>query len=162
VAFCGKSHVNGALRDFQWDYYFGYQGQGAYLNPLIAEGTDGKDTRYEGYMDDIVTGKAIDWLKRKRDKPFCLFLFFKAPHRSWAPPPRYADLFKDTAIPKPPDWDADRASRSKAFAAADNKIGDFKDVPSLDDFLKNYYATLVAVDDNVGKVRATLADLGHL
>jgi arylsulfatase A-like enzyme len=162
VAFCGKSHQANALRDFKWDYYFGYKGQGRYVNPIVAEGTDGKDIVYEGYMDDVVTGKAIDFLKRKRDKPFCLFLFFKAPHRSWVRAPRYADLFKDVMIPKPPDWDADRSTRSKAFAKAENQIGGFDDVKSLDSFLKDYYATLVAVDENVGKVRAALEATGQL
>lgn len=164
VAFCGKSHVAGALRDRQWDYYFGFQGQGSYLKPTIAEGTDGKDRPYDGWMDDVVTGKAVEWLKKKHDKPFCLFLWFKAPHRSWDRPPRYRDLYQDITIPKPDTWDL-RAMGSpgkpRAFHEADNKIGSFKDVPTLDKFLKDYYACLVGVDDNVGKVLATLRDIGR-
>jgi arylsulfatase A-like enzyme len=159
VAFCGKSHVAGALRDRTWDYYFGYQGQGNYLKPVIAEGTTGKDERHDGWMDDVITGKAIDWLKRKREKPFCLFLFFKAPHRSWDRPPRHAALYKDITIPKPALWDADFKGKPKAFIDADNRIGKPKDVPSLDKFLKDYYACLVGVDDNVGKVLAALKEL---
>jgi arylsulfatase A-like enzyme len=162
VGFCGKSHVAGALRDFKWDFYFGYRGQGTYFNPLIAEGTDGKDVRHDGYIDDVVTQKALGWLKQKRDKPFCLFLFFKAPHRSWQRAPRHADLFKDVTIPRPPSWDYPRIERSRAFAQADNRIGDFTDVKTLDGFLKDYYATLTAVDENVGKVLATLKEIGHL
>ncbi len=161
VAFCGKSHVVKALRDRQWDYYFGYQGQGSYLKPRIAEGTDGKDQPYEGYMDDVVTDHALAWLKRKRDKPYCLFLWFKAPHRSWERAPRHRDLYKDVAIPKPALWDADRSIKPRAFADADNKIGAFKDVASLD-FVKDYYATLVAVDENVGRVLETLKQLNQL
>ncbi|MSR32842.1 MAG: DUF4976 domain-containing protein [Gemmataceae bacterium] len=162
VAFCGKSHIQGALRDRKWDYYFGYREQGVYHNPLIAEGTDGKDIRYPGYMDDIVTDHAVAWLKKKRSKPFCLFLFFKAPHRSWQRAERHKDLFKNIEIPKPATWDDDRKLKPKAFADADNVIGNFKDVPSLDQFLKDYYATIVAVDENVGKVYDTLKGLGSL
>src|SRR5215472_13325873 len=91
VAFCGKSHQKSALRDRKWDYYFGFKDQGNYLKPVIAEGTDGKDTPYDGWMDDVVTDHAIAWLKKKREKPFVLFLFFKAPHRSWDPPERHKD-----------------------------------------------------------------------
>jgi arylsulfatase A-like enzyme len=162
VAFCGKSHQAKALRDRKWDYYFGYKGQGAYLNPMIAEGADGKDQRYEGWMDDIVTDHALGWLKGKREKPFCLFLFFKAPHRSWVRAPRHKDLFKDTEIPRPSLWDADRGAKPKAFADADNKIGGFKDVPTLEAFLKDYYAVLTGVDENVGKVLDTLKEIGKL
>lgn len=165
VAFCGKSHVAGALRDRRWDYYFGYLGQGAYLNPRIAEGTDGKDVMYSGYMDDIVTDKAIAWLNRPRTKPFCLFLWFKAPHRPWTRAPRHQDLFKGISIPKPPTYDL-RAQGSpgkpRAFHEADNKIGSFQDVASLDTFVKDYYATIVAVDENVGKVIKALEKSGTL
>lgn len=173
VAFCGKSHVAGALRDRQWDYYFGYRGQGNYLKPVIAEWRAGdvnplsaaKDQPYQGYMDDVVTDKAVAWLKQKHEKPFCLFLFFKAPHRSWDRAPRHKELFKDITIPKPATYDL-RAQGSpgkpKAFHEADNKIGGFKDVPTLDQFAKDYYATLVAVDENVGRVLETLKETGRL
>lgn len=159
VAFCGKSHVKNALRDRPWDYYFGFQGQGSYLAPRIAEGVDGKDEPYEGYMDDVVTEHAIEFLKKDRTKPFCLFLFFKAPHRSWDRAPRHKDLFADVTVAKPDTFDDDLKGfpgKPRAFANADNKIGAFKDVPSLDKFLKDYCATLTAVDENIGKVFATL------
>ncbi len=165
VAFCGKSHVNGALRDRKWDYYFGYRGQGRYLNPLIAEGVEGPDKAYPGYMDDVVTDKAVEWLKRKREKPFCLFLFFKAPHRSWERAPRHADLFKDDAVPKPRAWDEfDKGypGKPRAFADADNKIGNAPDVMSLEKMVKDINATVTAVDENVGKVFEALEATGRL
>jgi arylsulfatase A-like enzyme len=164
VAFCGKSHVAGALRQYKWDYYFGYKGQGSYLKPVIAEGTDGKDTPYDGYMDDVVTDHAVNWLKGKHEKPYCLFLFFKAPHRSWDRAPRHKDLFKDVVIPKPDTFDdpfTKFPGKPKAFIEADNKIGSFKDVASLD-FLKDYYATLTAVDENVAKVFDVLKETKQL
>jgi arylsulfatase A-like enzyme len=162
VAFCGKSHAKGAFRDRHWDYYFGFQGQGDYLKPRVAEGTDGKDLPRDGWMDDVVTDKAVAWLKGRRDKPFALFLFFKAPHRSWTPPPRHKELYADAAIAKPPTWDDDRNQKPSAFAKADNKIGGFKDVPTLEGFLRDYYRCLVGVDDNVGKVLAALKESGKL
>ncbi len=164
VAFCGKSHAPKAFRDRQWDYYFGFKDQGNYLKPMIAEGTDGKDILYPGWMDDVVTEHAINWMKKKREKPFALFLFFKAPHRSWSPPPRYKNLFSDVKIPKPELWDADRKLKPKAFADADNVIGsaNHKDVPDLDHFLKDYYRCITGVDDNVGKVLDTLKEMGQL
>ncbi len=154
TAFCGKSHVEGNLRNYKWDYYFGFKGQGNYLKPVVAEGTDGKDIAYEGYMDDVVTDHALKWLEGRGDKPFCLLLWFKAPHRSWDRAPRHKDLFKDVTIPQPPTWD-DRdkgcPGKPRAFAEATNRIGSFDDVKSLD-YVKDYYATLTAVDENVGRV----------
>lgn len=162
VAFVGKSHVIESFRDREWDYYFGFRDQGNYLKPRIAEGTKGEDILYEGWIDDVLTEKAIGWMKKKRDKPFCLFLFFKSPHRSWNPPERYKNLYADVPIPKPDLWDADRNLKPKAFADADNKIGSFDDVKTLEGFLRNYYRCLTGVDDNVGKVLAALKELGQL
>jgi arylsulfatase A-like enzyme len=162
TAFCGKSHIGGFLRDREWDYYFGYRGQGNYLKPMIAEGTKGKDQAYDGYMDDVVTDHAVAWLKQQKDKPFCLFLFFKAPHRSWDRAPRHKDLFKDDMIPKPATWDAKLDDKPKAVQEAKNRVGQFADVKTLDGFVKDYYATIVAVDENVGKVYDALKEMGKL
>jgi len=163
TAFCGKSHVKGALRDRTWDYYFGYNGQGQYLNPKIAEGTDGEERVYEGYMDDIVTDHAVEWLRDRGEKPFCLFLWFKAPHRAWIRPRRLHDLYRGVTIPKPDTYDDDLKGypgKPRAFADADNKIGNFDNVRTLEGFVKDYYATIVAVDENLEKVLDVLDDTG--
>ena len=58
IAFLGKSHIKGALRDTRWDYYLGYKGQADYYHCSMAEGINGvmgPDTRYTGYVDDLVT-----------------------------------------------------------------------------------------------------------
>ncbi len=162
VAFCGKSHQKSALRDRKWDYYFGYKNQGRYKNPIIAEGVDGKDVEHPGWMDDVVTDKAVDWLKKRTDKPFVLFLFFKACHRSWEPPERLKDLYKDVTVPKPALWGASGADKPKAFLDADNRIGGFKDILDYDKFMKEYYGTLAGADENVGRVLDTLTKSGKL
>ena len=162
VAFCGKSHQKSSLRDRAWDYYFGYKGQGRYPNPIIAEGTDGKDVEWKGWMDDVVTDKAVDWLKGRKDRPFCLFLWFKACHRSWVRPDRLKDLYSDITVPKPALWDDAGSGKPDAFLKADNRIGGFKDVADYDKFMKDYYATIVGADENVGKVLDTLTSMGKL
>ncbi len=162
VAFCGKSHMKGALRDRPWDYYFGYQGQGQYLQPRIAEGVKGQDEIHQGYMDDIVTAKAIAWLKQPRTKPFCLFLFFKAPHRSWVRAPRHQNLFANITVPKPATFDDAGVGKPRAFLEAKNKIGMFKDVTDYQSFMKDYYSTITAVDENVGLLLNALTDLKQL
>lgn len=162
VAFCGKSHVPGNFREKTWDYYFGFQGQGNYLNARIAEsGPDGKigpDKPYEGWMDDIVTDKALAWLTKKRDKPFALFLFFKAPHRQWQPPARYKDLYADAAIKKPALWDDSGAGKPRAFIQAANMFGQYPDTKDYDGMIRDYARCITGVDDNVGKVLKALDD----
>jgi arylsulfatase A-like enzyme len=163
VAFCGKSHVPGHFRDKTWDYYFGFQGQGNYLKPVVAEsGPDGKigpDKPYEGWMDDVVTEKAIAWLNKKRDKPFVLFLFFKAPHRAWLPAPRHKDLYADAAVKKPALWDDPGQGKPRAFLQAANMFGQFPDTKDYDGMIRDYARCVTGVDDNVGKVLKALEDL---
>lgn len=162
VAFCGKSHIKGSLRDRKWDYYFGYKDQGRYVDPIIAEGVDGEDKVYPGYMDDIVTEHALAWMKKPRSKPFCLFLFFKAPHRQWVPAPRHKETYADVAIPKPALWDHPGAGKPAAFLMAANMFGQFPDTKDFSGMVRDYYRTITAVDDNIGKVYATLQEMKQL
>jgi arylsulfatase A-like enzyme len=162
VAFYGKSHLKNALRERAWDSYFGYKGQGRYTKPILAEGVDGKDEPHEGWMDDVVTDKAVDWLKGRGEKPFCLFLFFKAPHRSWEPAPRHAGLLKDVQVPVPASFDDPASDKPAAFRDADNRIGNAKDIPDYQKFMKDYHATIVGADDNIGKVFKVLEETKKL
>lgn len=162
VAFCGKSHIKGALRDRPWDYYFGYKDQGRYVDPIIAEGVDGDDKVYPGYMDDVVTEKAIAWMKKSRSKPFCLFLFFKAPHRQWVPAPRHKDLYADKAIAKPSLWNHSGSGKPAAFLMAANMFGQFPDTKDYEGMVRDYYRTITAADDNIGKVFAALTEMKQL
>lgn len=162
VAFYGKNHLKGALRDRTWDSYFAYNGQGRYDKPLIAEGVDGRDVPHDGWMDDVVTDKAVEWLKKRGDKPFCLFLFFKAPHRSWNRPARHAELMKDVDPPKPATFADPAADKPAAFRDADNRIGNAKDILDYAKFIKDYHATIKGVDDNIGKVFKALEETRKL
>ena len=42
TAFLGKSHIEGALMEHNWDYYFGFVGQADYYRPKITEGFRGQ------------------------------------------------------------------------------------------------------------------------
>lgn len=163
VAFCGKSHVPGHFRDKAWDYYFGFPGQGSYFKPVIAEsGPDGKigpDKLYEGWIDDVVTDKAVAWVNKKREKPFALFLFFKTPHRQWLPAPRHKGLYADAVVKKPALWDDAGQGKPRAFLQAANMFGQYPDTKDYDGMIRDYCRCLTGVDDNVGKVLKALDEL---
>lgn len=163
VGFIGKSHVPGHFRQKQWDYYFGFTGQGQYANARVAEsqpdGTIGPDTAYPGWMDDITTDHAIKWMKKDRgDKPFALFLFFKAPHRQWNPPERYKTKYADAVVKKPALWDEPGQGKPRAFLQAANMFGQYPDTKNYDEMIRDYCRCITGVDDNVGKVLACLEE----
>src|SRR5262249_8561566 len=81
TAIIGKWHLVSAPTGFApWKTL---DGQGTYSNPVLIE--NGKKVRHEGYVTDIITDLALDFLKTGRDpnKPFVLMYHHKAPHREW-------------------------------------------------------------------------------
>ena len=115
TALVGKWHLVSQPTGF--DYWEILPGQGNYYNPDFL-GMDGRKSRTEGYVTDIITDKALDWLKkgRAKDKPFVLMCQHKAPHRTWVPAPRHYDLFKDRDMPEPSTLFDDYSGRSKTLA----------------------------------------------
>ncbi len=168
VAILGKVHVRNGVEERNWDYYFGHNDPGNdYANPLFKEGRKGKveaQKRYSNiYPDDLATDRALAWIDEDRgDKPFCLLLWFVAPHEPFFRPRRHLDLYNGAPIAKPVTFDDDLAGypgKPKSFVAAENKIGTTSShvaCGSLEGMAKDYYAGLVAVDENIGRV------LGHL
>lgn len=163
TAFLGKSHIEGALMEHNWDYYFGFVGQADYYRPRITEGVGGKygpAKLYEGeYVDTLLTKKAVDWLKQERTKPFCLFLWFYAPHAPFYRPKDMVNDLNGVAIPKPRTFDEDLngyQGKPRAVADADNKIGYsevFSDDPrSLEELVKDHYVGVEDNDRNVGAI----------
>lgn len=159
TAFVGKWHNTDLGRGRHFDYQFGFRGQGRYYDPLIAENY-GPEREYKGHVTDILADKAVEYLKKDHKKPFCLLLWFKAPHRSFHPAERFKDLYKDEEIPKPPNFDDDYEGRPDAVKNANMKIGDFADIPDYQTFVKDYYRCLAGVDENVGRVLDVLKELG--
>ena len=102
TAMIGKWHLTSLPTGFNyWDILIG---QGDYYNPDFI--CNGKQLRRSGYVTNIVTDVALDWLSNKRDKskPFCLLLHNKAPHRVWAPDTCDLDLYNDKVYPMPDNF----------------------------------------------------------
>lgn len=176
VAMCGKAHIGNALRDRYWDYYFGYGGAAAdYYWPRIVEGVNGKmgpNEVREGFVDDIVNDRAINWMRQKRDKPYCMFLWYQSPHAPFFRPRRHMDLYNGIKIAKPDTFDddlKDYPGKPRGFAKADNKIGPYTResrtknncARSLEELVKDYCVGVKAVDDSVAKVWKMLEETGQ-
>lgn len=101
TAIVGKWHLN--IEPYGFDYYKILYDQGDYYNPEFkTKDSGGEYVREEGYATTLTTDHALEWLdNRDPDKPFCLLLHHKAPHRNWMPEPQYLDLYKDIEIPYP-------------------------------------------------------------
>lgn len=112
TAMIGKWHLVSEPTGFDhWDIL---EGQGDYYNPTFIR--DGEKIRREGYATNIITDLALEWLDsgRDKDKPFCLFVHHKAPHRTWMPDLCDLGLFSDAEFPLPENFYDDYEGRLPA------------------------------------------------
>ncbi len=101
TALVGKWHLRSDPTGF--DYWNILPGQGQYHNPDFIE--MGNQKRIEGYATTVTTDIALKWLdKRDEEKPFCLLLHHKAPHRTWQPDTSYLKEFADKEYPVPANF----------------------------------------------------------
>ncbi|QDV64698.1 sulfatase/phosphatase domain-containing protein [Crateriforma conspicua] len=122
TALIGKWHLGTDPTGF--DHWEVLPGQGNYYNPVFLQ-MGGDRKQYEGYVTDIITEQALDWLKnRDEDKPFLMMCQHKAPHRNWSPPPRHFSLYKDTDVPVPETLFDDYQGRSELLKENEMSIAD--------------------------------------
>lgn len=120
TAIVGKWHLESDPTGFDfWEILYG---QGQYYNPPMKK--DGKRVVHQGYVTDIITDEALDWLKNKRDasKPFLLMCQHKAPHREWEPALKNLALYDGVKFPEPATLFDDYAGRGKAEHEQDMTI----------------------------------------
>lgn len=79
TAFLGKWHMgNDDSPRPGFDRWVSFRGQGECVDPPL--NIDGKNTQARGYVTDILTGHAVDFIHQSAGRPFCLYLAHKAIH----------------------------------------------------------------------------------
>jgi arylsulfatase A-like enzyme len=120
TAVVGKWHLKTEPTGF--DYWKVLIGQGEYYSPEFREA--GKTVQHTGYVTDLITDFALQFLdSRDTQKPFCLLLHHKAPHRNWMPNVKHLGMFSDEDLPLPATLYDDYEGR-QAAAQQDMRIAD--------------------------------------
>ena len=135
TAMVGKWHLVSDPTGF--DFWQILPGQGQYYNPPMIR--NGQHLKLKGYVTDIITDTALDWLKRRDpSRPFLLMCHQKAPHRRWEPSLKYLDADGDRTYPEPPTLFDDYSGRGKAEHEQDMMVAktmdphDLKLIPPID------------------------------
>ena len=160
-----------------FDYWLSFRGQGEYNNPSLNE--NGRDFQAEGYMTDLLTEYALSFLGARSEQPFCLILSHKAVHGPFTPAERHRELYAGETFPEPPNARDDfadkpewiragmvRGIRREAMAENADKPVPHR-IPPTDwnprvEGRLNYYRSLAAVDEGIGRVLDLLAQQGRL
>jgi arylsulfatase A-like enzyme len=81
-----------------FDEYFGHSSGhwGEYFDAPLED--KGKMIRTKGYIVDVCTDRALDFIDRSKNKPFLCYIPFTTPHSPWAAPESDWARFKDKPI----------------------------------------------------------------
>ncbi|HEU4522096.1 MAG TPA: sulfatase, partial [Thermoanaerobaculia bacterium] len=160
TAFFGKWHMGHHTDAPQpgFDRWVSFPGQGRYENQDL--NVDGRKVEGKGYITDVLTDYAIDWLKTQDGKaPFLLYLSHKAVHAEFVPAPRHRGRYADVKLKYPATMaDTERNYRDKPKWVREQRYGwhgvDYMYHGSMtfDEFYRAYTETLLAVDDSVARI----------
>lgn len=169
TAYIGKWHMgedNDARRP-GFDYWMSHRGQGNYFDNTF--NVDGTRREIPGYYTTVVTDHALEWLGRPHSAPWLLVLGQKAPHGGpIQPEPRFAQAFDDRQIEKPVNYENYRAADGKPAWLEESldtwhgHRGPLYDLKEHGAFVRAYLATLLSVDESVGRLYAALEASGQL
>ena len=169
TAFLGKWHMGraGDIPQPGFDRWVSFGGQGVYYNPRF--NADGEHVRKEGYVTDLITDYAVEFLEQPRERPFFLYVSHKAVHADFKPAVRHRDKCSEVALTMPASMaDTEENYEGKPAwvrAARDSVVGVdgmYWGRMPYDKFIRDYNRTMLGIDENVGRLIDTLEKLGML
>lgn len=154
TGYVGKWHMGRQAERPTFDFAASFLGQGRYFDcPIVV---NGKETPSTGWVDDVSTDYAIEFLRTNQGKPFCLTVGFKATHGPFDPPPRRAGDYEGQSARAAPNLNTPAiyraAAASPGAAAGAAPAGEVK--TNL-----GYFRCITAADDNLGRLLSTLDEL---
>jgi N-acetylglucosamine-6-sulfatase len=150
-----------------FDFWMSHRGQGNYFDNEF--NINGTRQQIPGYYTTVITDHAVNWLKQPHDRPWLLVVGQKAPHGGpIQPEPRFAQALDAFPVTKPLNYENYRPADGKpawleeSLPTWHGARGPLYDLKEHDAFVRAYLATLLSVDESVGRIHAALAESGQL
>jgi arylsulfatase A-like enzyme len=143
-----------------FDRWVSFKGQGVYVDPPL--NIDGKEEKAKGYMTDLLSEYAVEFLKRDHKKPFCLYLAHKAVHGPFTPADRHKDLFADQEIKRAPSAKDTLEGKPVLQRKLENVPQPGPGTGPGDQLIRNQLRCLTSIDEGVGRILKTLEDAKQL
>jgi arylsulfatase A-like enzyme len=178
TAFLGKWHmgVDDSPRP-GFDHWVSFPGQGESFDPPM--NVNGKPVRASGYITDILTDHAVQFIERKRDKPFCLYLSHKAIHPNIAQArdgsitssgeaddfkfaPRHKELYAGRTPPRRGNYKAVPTDKPALLQKIPGVPPLSPETATDDATILNRMRMTKAIDEGLGRILAALEGSGAL
>ena len=187
TAFVGKWHMgNDPTPRPGFDTWVSLPGQGRTVDPQLYE--DGRLHTVPGYVTDLLTDRAVDFIEKDRDRPFLLYLSHKAVHPDarqlddgsvdpahpsrFVPAPRHADRYLDAQVrfapsrltgrQLPQGKPAIRSALESKWARPDDDAAKILSARPRDVVARTRAEMLLSVDESLGRVLEALEGRGVL
>jgi len=143
---CGDSQH--AQKGFKHWFVHPQQGIHYYNDAIMFR--NGEPVQTEGYLTDVMTTDALEFITANADRPFYLSLHYTAPHAPWdCHPPELVDSYEDCPFETCPQEPRHRWARTHTQEHLGNR-----------ESLKGYFAAVTAMDTHIGRVTEHVERLG--
>ena len=178
TAHVGKWHMgNDPTPRPGYDYWVSFAGQGRTYDPHLYE--NGETQQIKGYITDIFTDRALEFIRQSGEKPFCLYIGHKALHPEavqlddgtvdlsvpgeFMPAKRHQDRYEGKEIKRRPnygfsDHEADskpvlkRALEIRRVYEGDDNWAREIDPGVSENTIRRRTEMMLAVDESVGRI----------
>lgn len=177
TAFIGKWHMgNDDTSRPGFDEWACLQGQGTSFDPVM--NVNGTRVSHTGHTTDVLNERAVAFVRRPRETPFCLYVSHKALHPEltqrddgsitdpsaarFLPAPRHAGLYRNDPIPRR----LNVTDTLDGKPALRRRIADLpplsRETGTPDETVRDRLRMLAGVDEGVGQLLQALQDIGQL
>ena len=141
-------------------------GGNAYANYHYVLNENGAEVAYgnqrSDYLTDVLARKANDLIRSadKAGQPFAIEVSTYTPHSPYTPAPRHAHLYPGLKAPRTPAFNENDMSDKPAWIRSRPRLTKSQ-IAALDRAYRKRAQSVRAIDDMIGRIRATLAATGQ-
>ncbi|MCA9259387.1 MAG: sulfatase, partial [Planctomycetales bacterium] len=161
TGYVGKYHMAFQPDRPGFQYVASYTSQGEYFGSTFL--IEGRPVKSNVWVDDAATDYALEFIRDSRHEPWFLVVGFKSPHTPRQPPRRADERFAGRSVRIAANADATPSYGKGQRAFKGEEVGrpveTDADSSGSDPYLLDYFESIAAVDDNVGRVLDLLDEL---
>lgn len=144
TGYIGKWHLAGYRKNpvdaksrRGWDFWAVRNCSHQHLKPEYWLNDSEEPIRVPGWEPDVQTDLAVEFIKKNKQTPFCLFLSFGPPHNPYKAPEKYVEMYKDKKLTARPNVPGGKTTN-----------------------LLQYYAMTTSLDTCMGRINDALDQAG--